>query len=125
MLEQIKKNEIIENIMAGHNVFVVKDTLWLNCMALGDIAELPSDSVFLLEKKRAIATNLETKFVDTAKFTKMLHDRNIFQNELAKLAGVSTYTIQGLIYHKRKPQRVTLKKICDVLKCEPWEIMEE
>lgn len=125
MLEQIKKNEVVENIMAGHTVYVVEQIVNVNNMSLGDIAGLPSDSVFLLEKKRAIATNLETKFVDTTKFTKMLHDKNIFQSELAKLSGVSTFTIQNLVYHRSKPQKTTLKKICDVLKCEPRDILED
>ena len=125
MLEQIKKNEVVENIMAGHNVFVVKETVNVNDMSLGEIANLPSDTVFLLAKKKLIRSTTENKFVDTRKFTRMLHDRNIFQTELAKLAGVNSVTISALIYHKNKPRVDTLKKICDVLKCEPNEILED
>lgn len=51
--------------------------------------------------------------------------RNISTGELAKMVGITPTNISILKTGKAKAIRFsTLEKICKVLKCQPWDILE-
>lgn len=51
---------------------------------------------------------------------------NFYNNEtLAAAMGVNVATISKLRNGRTEPQAATLKKLCEALKCEPAEILED
>lgn len=122
-MKQIEKSEVFNEILNGNDVYIVKDMEWINAMATGDIVNLPSGSVFLVDAKpKVVQRNVK---LDIVKLTDKMHDENMSQHDLAKIAGISQPQINKYVRGHCQPRAEALEKICKALKCEEWELMRD
>ena len=120
-MKQIEKSEVFNEILNGNDVYIVKDMEWVNAMATGDIVNLPSGSVFLVEQK-VVQRNVK---LDIVKLTNKMHDENMSQQDLAKIAGISQPQVNRYIHGHVQPRKEALERLCKALKCEKWEILDD
>lgn len=120
-MKQIEKSEVFNQILEGNDVFIVKEMEWVNAMATGDIVNLPSGSVFLVDIKPKIVQ----RKIDIVKLTNKMHDENMSQKDLAKIAGISQPQINKYIRGHSQPRKEAIDRICKALNCERWEILDD
>lgn len=120
-MKQIEKSEVFNEILNGNDVYIVKDMEWVNALATGDIVNLPSGSVFLVDAKPKVVQ----RKLDIVKLTNKMHDENMSQQDLAKIAGISQPQVNRYIHGHAQPRTEALERICKALKCEKWEILDD
>lgn len=60
---------------------------------------------------------------DGRKIKRLLDAKGLTQREFSKLVGISESNISTIINHESNMRESTIKRICEILGCEPTDIM--
>lgn len=132
----INQDRLFKEIMSGNDVFIAnpdeETCQWTNALTVDDLVKLSkNENVVIFCKKEQVEKPTQDAFystvkrIDREKLALKMKQQMLSQNELAKLSGVSGWTINRLVHEGGRPRKQTLKMLCKALGCIEDEILEE